>query len=148
MHPCYNIEDIYKFYKKAIANKSIKYKVTLAQYKDICYSYNQTITDLILNHSQCVKLPYRLGEIGIKKRKMNYKEKYLKFDYGEYNKTGNKTFHLNAHSNEWKARWYWSKKRCVVINKSLYSFTPTMTNKRKLSAIMLQKGGHKKFYEA
>jgi hypothetical protein len=142
LNPCYNTGDIYKFYKELVEKKDIKYQVSLQEFKMICHEYNKTIADLILNHSQIVKIPHRLGEIGIRKRKMNFD--YLKLDFGHLRKTGEKRYH----SGEWVAKWHWSKKNCMVVNKRLYSFTTTDSNKKALAKIMLEPDGHKKFFEA
>lgn len=143
--PCYNTIDIYRDYKSEVKEKDIKFKITAKQHKDICHEYNKLLADEILNHSQIVKLPFRLGEIGIRKRKMSYK--FLKLDFDHFNKTGEKTYHLNLHSNEWFARWHWKKKNCLVPNKGYYSFTAADTLKKALAKIMKTPGGHTRFYE-
>ncbi len=141
-NPCYNIDDIFKFYKKSLKTKN---GISKELFKEICYEYNKELSRSIVEDSAIVKLPYRLGELSIRKRKMNYD--YLKMDYNHFRKTGKQIFHLNSHSDEWKARWFWSKRSCIVINKTMYSFVPTCSNKKALANVMLSEGGHRNYFE-
>jgi CRISPR/Cas system-associated protein endoribonuclease Cas2 len=144
--PCYNIDDIHVFYKEIVKDSSKKFKVNKKIFKEVCSEYNKLLSFLIVEKSQQLKLPYKLGEIGIRKKKMNYDTKYLKFDYGTFNKTGQKVMFVNDHSNGWRARWYWKKKSCHVKYKKYYSFVPTMSNKRSLANIMKTKDGFKRYF--
>jgi hypothetical protein len=144
LNPCYNTEDIYKFYMSNIKNDS--YKLSLKEFKEIVHEYNKVLAHLMIEDSQIIRLPFRMGELGIMKRKQNYE--YQRLDYGHYNKTGEKRYHTNLHSNRWIAKLYWIKKNCIVKNKKYYSFTETSSIKKRLGQIMLKPEGYKKYFEA
>jgi hypothetical protein len=143
INPCYNTDDMYKFYMSII--KSDKFKLTIAEYKEIIHEYNKIVSDLMVDESIVVRLPFRMGEIGVGKRKQNYD--YERLDYGHFNKTGEKRYHTNIHSKGWIPKIFWSKRDCVIKNKKYYSFTPTSSVKKRVSKIMLQPEGHKKYFE-
>ena len=134
------IKDLYKHYIE-----TTKGSLTYKQFKNVVYLHNKKLVDEVLD-GYTVKLPYRLGNLRIKKTKMNYD--YVKFDYGTYNKTGIKAVHLNEHSDDFKARILWEKSKCIVDGKRPYCFQPTRVNfKRRLSGIMSIVNGHKRYLE-
>jgi hypothetical protein len=93
----------------------------------------------IISNGYFFKLPYRLGDIRIKKRKINLDN--LKPDFGNFNKTELKNKHLNEHSGNYYVRFYWNKIIATLVkNKSAYCFIPTRTNKRNLCHLIKEKG--------
>lgn len=134
------LKDMYAYY--LVKAKS---PVTYKEYVQICTAHNKLLMELVLYYSANIRLPHRLGYLRIKKTKMNYK--YLKLDYGTYNKTGEMVYHLNEHSDDFKARFLWEKSKCVVKGKRPYCFQPTREHKRSLAEIMKSPGGHKIFSE-
>ena len=86
------------------------------------------------------KMPYRLGTLRIKKKKMNYSKKNkLKINWLETNKHKKVIYHLNDHTDGFNYRWFWSKINAVIKNKSVYSFQATRTNKRRLAGLLKNK---------
>jgi hypothetical protein len=124
--------DFYKFYKTLYKGKA-KYQVSKNLYTKILNLYNQKLAKAVLT-GEFVKLPYKLSVIRIKKCKMSYK--VLKYDYDTYNKTGQKVYHLNEHTKDFYARWYWRKGTCKIKGKLFYSFKPTRDNARNLAKIL------------
>lgn len=117
--------------------------VSLKEYKKICYQFNKEIARLIVEEGIIYQLPYKLGKLGIRRRKMKFKN--LKFDFGEYNKTGIKTYHLNEHSKEWYGFCHWKKMDCKVIGKWYYQFKLTRDNSRRLASIFQEENGYQKY---
>ena len=79
-------------------------------------------------------MPYRLGTVRIKKRKIDINN--LKPDFGLFNKSDEtyKNKHLNEHSNNYYVRYYWTKRvETLIKNKSVYTYIPTRANKRELA---------------
>jgi hypothetical protein len=144
VNPCYNIDDIYKFYNKEYGNREGFY-LTAKEFKNICSDYNKAIAALIVEESQSLTIPHRLGEMFVKKKKMDYE--HLKLDFNHYKKTGVKRYHTNIHSKGWIAKWHWSKKNCVIKNKRYYSFTPCDTLKKQIASIMKTPDGYKRYFE-
>ena len=123
------IYDLYTYYKST-SKDPIKFEV----FRQVIFSHNKLMAHEIIVQGSNVRLPNRLGYFRVKKTKMNYSN--LKFDYGTYNKTGVKAFHLNEHSDDYKARFLWNKSKCIVKGKTPWSFTLSRKNKRLVSKIM------------
>jgi hypothetical protein len=124
--------DSYKIYEDF-------YKVGYKKYREICEEFNKRIINKILLKATEFKMPYRLGTLRIKKKKMNYSEKQrnkLKINWKATNKNKKVIYHLNDHTNGFNYRWYWLKREAIIKNKSIYSFQATRTNKRRLAALL------------
>jgi hypothetical protein len=133
------LSQIYKQYKAIEENP-----LTEKEFKAVCYEFNKLASKEIIENSQILKLPYRLGELSIQKKKLNYNR--LRFDFNTFNKTGIKAFHVNKHSDEYIAYFYWCKKKCKVKGKRYYHFKPTRCNSRAIAKVMNEPDGHKKYY--
>ncbi len=121
-----------------------KFKINKKDYKKVLKFFNKKLCKAVLEGHRIV-LPARLGKIRIKKLKTSTKR--LRYDYGHYNKTGQKLYHLNEHSDGFYGRWFWMKASMSISGQSAYSFEATWTNKRAISSVMNEKGGHKRFME-
>lgn len=133
------VAEMYKFYKTKVTKER---RVTYAVYKKIVYSQNKKIASKILS-GHTYRIPYKLGYLTIKKRKMNYNVK--RFDFGTYKKTGIKSNYTNLHSSDYVARWAWYKYKSRVRGKRAYCFQATRDNKRELAKKM--KENHRQFLE-
>lgn len=131
---------LYKVYKKEIDNP-----VAFEKYRQVVFAFNKAIAIEILEKGSNIKLPGRMGCLRVKKTKMNYQR--LFFDYGEFNKSGLKTYHTNVHSDDFKVKILWEKMNCIVKNKAPWSFTASRANKRTLARLMKENGGHKRYTE-
>ena len=138
------LDNAYKFYKQSAKSIPENLKITKKLYRDICKDYNKDLVESVVSGS-IEALPGNMGEIRIKKFQVNLD--LLMFDYGHYNKTGEKIFHDNWHSDGFGARWMWHKHTRRLKNLVLYNFAPTFTNKEKVASSMKEKGGHKKYFE-
>ena len=134
------IYSLYKVYKKVV-EEPLDFKT----YRRVIFAFNKMIMDEILEGASNIKLPARLGCIRVKKSKMTYAR--LMFDYGEYNKSGLKTYHTNVHSDDYKVRILWEKSKCIISGKTPWSFIPARINKRRLAKLMKENGGHKRYQE-
>jgi len=138
----YSIEQIYPFFLKicGLTRQDIDKKL----FKRIVTEFNKRLSQTILEGT-VIELPVGMGKLRIKKSKFN--PNYLRYDYGEYNKTGKKLYHLNEHSDGFRAKWHWIKERMNISGQTAYSFVPVWTNKRNLSKEMKIKNGHRKYME-
>lgn len=133
------LKHIYQYYIKDISEES-KYHLDYKTFRNICEEFNKELSKEILE-GYFFKMPYRLGTIRIKKRKVDLKN--LKPNFGLYNETDGeyKNKHLNEHSNNYYVRYYWNKRIATLIkNKSAYSFIPTRENKRTLAKLIKENG--------
>ena len=135
--PSLTLTHSYIYYIKDIDALS-KYNVNVATYKSILNVFNALFSDHLIHQDSWIDLPYRLGQLRIRKRKINLD--HLMCDFGLYQKTGIKAKHLNEHNGEYYCRFYWNKTKCIVTNKSYYCFLPSWTNKRKLAAHLKELG--------
>jgi len=127
------IKHIYQFYIKDIDRDS-KYYIDYRTFRTICEEFNKELSNEILE-GYFFKMPYRLGILRIKKRKIDFNN--LKPDFGEFNKSEIKNKHLNEHSNNYYVKYHWNKRFATLIkNRSLYSFIPTRANKRTLAKLI------------
>lgn len=130
-------KDAFKAFNKTQKKDSLLY-VDYSTYKGICADFNKKITKHILHDSGTFKLPHRLGEIRIQKKKMDFSMlNKLKVDWKRTKELGKRVFHLNDHTDNYRYKWYWKKRTVIVKNKSVYSFIPTRTNARALAQILL-----------
>jgi hypothetical protein len=117
--------------------------VSLKEYKNICYSFNKELARLIVENGIMYKLPYRLGSIGIKRRKAKFSK--LKPDWNYWKQTGELTFHLNEHSKGWYGFGHWKKKDCKVKGKWYYKFNFTRDINRAYSKVFQEPNGYQRY---
>lgn len=98
---------------------------------------------LIIEEGKTLKLPI-INKMGVIKYKA-YKNNV--FDYNHFNKTGEKRFLTNEHSDGYKARIKWYRSLCRLTGKAAYSFEPARNNSRNLAKEMKQFNGHTKYLE-
>jgi phage FluMu protein Com len=150
-----NILDSYKNFRKS-GGEVI---VTRKDFCKIVNEFNKHIMEFVLKGDE-VKLPEKIGTISVKGKKVKTKFdedigriSNQAVDYGETNKLWSRcpeckerkqvVYHLNEHTNGIRYKFFWSRDRVLIENKSFYSMIFTRTNKRKLSHL-IQNG--KEFY--
>ncbi len=139
---------IYKYYTKRFKGKTDSkfvdnYEDLMLKQKDVNIIARDILKyhiDRILNHSETAKLPYNLGEIRVQKKKIFFgiaikDHKYLKTDWGHFQKTGEIKKHLNEHRNNHRYRFYWLCKKGPV-GKNAYKFVSLRKNNRALKTIL------------
>ena len=133
------VKEMYDFYKESTPKGR---QVTFIVFKKIFYLQNKKISAKVLNGSM-YKVPYRLGYLFIRKRKMNYNIK--RFDFNTYKLTGIKCNFTNLHSDDYIAKWFWYKSLTRVKGKKAFCFQASRENKRGLAKKM--KENHRQFLE-
>lgn len=136
MKKSYTISDFYEFYLSYIERETV-YDVDYKTYRQIVEDYFKYIVEEIMENSREFKLPCRLGNLSIVKRQpKNFDNKSLRIDYHESKIYGKPIYFTNEHSNFFKFRFLWSKKDCLLTNKTKYQFIATRANKRRLAQII------------
>lgn len=141
-----NIRSSHKNYKEISEDP-----IDISTYCKIVNDFNKFIMANVFNGNEVV-LPSRLGTLSIKGKKVDIKfdEKgRLKGHAPDYQATKelwekcpeckeNKqmVFHLNEHTNGIRYKFFWSKNRVLVENKTFYNMIFTRTNKRLLSKLI------------
>lgn len=142
----YKLHDVYKHYLDKIDNKAKKAKVPITVFRKVLEEYNKLVSQDVID-GDFFKMPFNIGLIGISKYVDGDTVKE-KFDFGHYNKTGEKRFHYNPNRDGFNAKWVWQgKKRKYIKSINYYKFVATRSNKRKVIGIINQPGGHKRYFQ-
>lgn len=132
----YTIPDFYLSYKQNIEKDTV-YDIDLKTYKNVITDYFKYIRDEIMLNCKEFKLPCRLGTLSIVKHQpKEFTGKSLRFDWKATKESGKPVYLLNDHSNYFKYRFFWSKKDCLLTNKTKYQFVASRDNKRTLAKII------------
>lgn len=135
----YTIKDFYIYYRDKI-EKNSPYDIDERLYQQIVYYYFKRMIDLLLVEGECIKLPVRLGNMFISKKKMKMSRLTSgSIDWYNTKKYGKHIYHTNDHSNQYKYYFTWKKVGASIVNIRKYRFVATRDNKRRLGHIILNK---------
>ena len=139
-----NIRDSYKHYKENSENP-----VDIKTYIKIAAEYNKFLINEVLEGEE-VALPCRLGSlcIGGRKQKIRFDDdgnvvglapdwvgtKKMWDSNPEAKEKKQLLYHTNAHTDNVRYKYVWSKKNVRIKNKTLYALRLTRTNKRAVHA--------------
>lgn len=162
----YGMRDIYREYRKQSKNF-----VDRSTFSKILNEYNERIMTAMIYENLIFKMPYRLGEVRIQRRRMTpyvkdgevvkshimpdwkatldyWREQYPDLTDEEIKQIPGKKVlrHLNKHTNGYSARFFWDKNYSNAINQSCYIFKATRTAKEEL-ARLLKKIGRITYFE-
>lgn len=145
LYKCENkTRDIYRRYRQDIARRSEG--CDYATFAKILRDFNKELSRVILEESEIINLPFRLGKLYITKTKQWYSKPEwskiplnLPIDWKTSKEIGKRVYHLNEHTNGYIYRWRWYKRGAHVANVTLYKFLPVRQNKRKITQL-LKKG--------
>ncbi len=141
----YNSRDSYVIYKNLSDNP-----INIAQYVQIVNQFMKFLINRLFEKGQ-ISLPEKLGNLQIvgKKVKVKIEDGQIKGLAPDWVKTKelwendpeakqNKqlVYHFNEQTNGVRYRFFWSKNRVLVSNKTLYNIKMTRTNKRTLSQLV------------
>lgn len=125
-NPVWTITDSYIPYKKEVGELAMEMKLYIKVLKEVMWELSKTI----IRYVRKINLPYRLGELSIKKRKNNREYTKQRLDYKYYNETKKILYHCNTHTNKYYFFWDWDNKTAFFTNKSYYKFIPARGNDR------------------
>lgn len=143
----YNTRDSYIVYK----NQS-DCPIDISKYLKIINQFMKFLSIKLLSTGE-IQLPERLGKVSVigKKVKVRLEDGEIKGLTPDWVKTKelwgedpvakeNKqlVYHFNEDTNGVRYRFFWSKNRVLVTNKTFYNFRLTRTNKRDLSKLIKQ----------
>lgn len=157
--------EIYKAYCKTLVDKNSPYNIKKSKFTKILKECNSILLDLMMLHNFEFKIPSRLGNLSLKKRKINYildtkgnlVTKALSVNYAETNKFWKenleakekkiKIYHTNDHYDGYKVMFNWSKKTSYCKGLSIVQFTSSRYAKRKLAEYLKNSSLYLEFYE-
>ena len=143
----YNTRDSYKEYENTSDNP-----IHISMYIDIINGFMKFIVSKLFETGEII-LPERLGKFQIVGKKVKVtiedgKIKGLAPDWAntkklweedpEAKKNKQLVYHFNEHTDNVRYRFFWSKARALVSNKTLYNIKMTRSNKRTLSRLVKQ----------
>lgn len=157
--------DFYQFYSlmhfkgycskrnRTIIDRSSSFYVDYSTYCKVIDSFNRKLRDEILYHAFDYSMPFRMGYLGIRKRKLtpwineagelvnplppDWKATLDLWEVDPKAKEQKKLVrHFNEHTKGYIAQWYYSTARATYQWKSAYSFIPCRTAKIELSKIL------------
>ena len=130
--------DLYKHYKKNCDDPLPK-----KEWKAVLDELNREFMRMVVEEGKNIKMPY-LGKLSVRKYKPTND---TSIDFGHYNKTGEKRYFTNEHSDGYKARFHWAKTECRIPGKAPYSINITRKNSRAIPVEMRKFNGHAKYLE-
>ena len=145
MKKFFNTRDSYVVYKNMSVNP-----INISEYVQIINQFMKFLILKLLSTGEII-LPERLGRLSIFGKKVNVriedgeikglapdwvKTKQL-WDSDEEAKNNKQlVYHFNEETNGIRYKFFWSKNRVLVSNKTLYNLRMTRSNKRELSKLV------------
>lgn len=141
----YNTRDSYIVYKNLSTDP-----ININQYVQIINHFMKFLISKLFQTGE-INIPERLGKLNIigKKVKVRIEDGEIKGLAPDWVKTkelwnsdsvakNNKqlVYHFNEETNGIRYKFFWSKNRVLVSNKTLYNLRMTRTNKRRLSSLV------------
>lgn len=123
-----SLRDFYNYYKDNCKKKNIKYK-TYSEYSKLLKEFNLRVRDKLIYEAETLTLPFRLGNLYIKKFEVSYEidnQKNWRIDFKKSKELGHKVYFGSPYG----YRWSWNKRNCIVKGKKFYTFKPCRTASR------------------
>src|SRR6188508_1551603 len=116
----WTVTDSYIPYKKEVKELALEKRLYIKLVKEVLWELAKSI----IRERITVRMPYRLGPVGIRKRKNNKDYNKQKIDFKHYNETGKIIYHTNKHTDGYHFFWDWDlrSKYAHFTNKNLYEF--------------------------
>ena len=145
MKKFYNTRDSYVVYKNMSVNP-----INISQYVQIINHFMKFLISKLLTTGE-ITIPERLGKLSIFGKKVNIrvedgeikglapdwvKTKQLWESDEEAKNNKQLVYHFNEETNGIRYKFFWSKNRVLVSNKTLYNLRMTRSNKRELSRLV------------
>ena len=135
---CLAIRDMYKYYVSLKDTKKGDEIISYDLFAKITKESNKELINQVVNNSEIITLPYRLGHLQISKFERHFfpslKNKWT-IDYKRSKEEGM----LLYHDSPFIYKWRWKKHNAIVKNKTGYKFRANRAAKREIT-IALTKG--------
>lgn len=123
-----SLRDFYKYYKENCIKKKLTYE-TYSNYSKLLKEMNIIIRNKVIYNSETVTLPFRLGNLYVKKFEVSYNpdnQKSWLIDFKKSKEEG-RTVYFGS---KYGYKWQWNKRNCIVKGKRYYNFKPCRTASR------------------
>jgi nucleoid DNA-binding protein len=126
---------------KNFCKKNPTVNVTIDQWRNIIYNFNDAFKIYILETGESAKLPLGFGEYSINKKKrkktkttLTGEEKInLPIDWQKTKEKGKIIYNFNFHTEGYFFGWMWFKRTAKIRFTELWSFKPSRSTSRLLS---------------
>lgn len=149
--------------KKVIIDRESKYYVDYSTFSTVLDLFNLKIRELILKESFDFNMPYRMGMLGIRKKKLtpwidkegklvnplpiDWKATNALWDADPIAKQQKKLVrHYNKHTKGYVAKWYYTTRHATYKWKLAYRFIPCRTGKVALGNILTDENNNIDYY--
>lgn len=122
------LRDYYAYYKDRSIIKGRK-PVELTLFSTILKEFNTLLREQIVYNNECIKLPYRLGYLGVIKYEVNFdpeKQNFWRVDY----KKSKEVDYLVYYDEPFRYKWKWNKTKAKVRGRKSYIFVPCRSASR------------------
>lgn len=148
---------------RLIIDRTSSFFLTYSDYCKVIDTFNKKLRDEVLYNSFDYNIPFRLGLLGIRKKKLtpwineegklinplpiDWKATMDLWEIDSIAKSQKKLVrHFNEHSKGFIAQWYYSTSKATYQWKSAYSFVPCRTAKLELGEIMKDEDNNIDYY--
>jgi hypothetical protein len=132
----------YDFYVQYCATNGYP-PLSLVNWREVTRAGNHVLTQLLVQEGSLVALPHGLGKLVVFRKLTNFDKPSV--DWAMTRRMGKKCYHLNTHSNYFKAFLHWEKITCSFRGSSFYAFRLVRVVKRNISAVMQKPDGYKTY---
>lgn len=129
----YGLDDMYAHYLTKI--KDGVTPLSRSEYGKICRVCNNIMAEMLVKEGRKVRVPY-FGHFVVGRIHKVKDNMHPKIKYNHYNKTGEKEYHTNDHSEGWRASFRWLKGNTILGGISSYTFKAARDVAREISSEM------------
>lgn len=136
-----NNTSLWNYFKDGYVKSGTRIPISRTAYRNFLSDFNEEVNKQMVQEGKFFRIPYSLGIVGVVKRRIDLTKKdsakFLRMDFDVYRKTGERTLHINEHTDGcyFQFRWF---KGDNAASKS-YKYAPAFHLKRELVAAILSK---------
>jgi len=134
--------------------KNPNIKLSLDEWKQIVYTFNESFRDYILETGDKAKLPFGIGEFSINKKKRKKIVEYdgkehiaLPVDWQKTKAKGKLIYNFNFHTEGYFFGWTWFKPSARFKHADLWYFKPCRATSRLLSHYLKTNDQYQHLYQ-
>lgn len=139
---------------KDFCKKHPNVKLSLDEWKQIVYNFNESFREYVLETGDKAKLPFGIGEFAIVKKKRRKMIEHdgkqyvsLPIDWQKTKARGKVIYNFNFHTEGFFFGWLWFRKSARFKHSELWYFKPYRTTSRLLSHFLKTNDQYQHLYK-
>ena len=112
--------------------------IYLDEFRHICSDFNRKASERIISESETLKMPFRLGSIRVRKRKLDVNRK-INIDWEATKKYKKVIYHLNEHTDGYGYYFFHDRTEARFKNQGRSRFKAARANGRLLAKALKEK---------